>query len=94
VLNLIGKQALKLAVLQEERPAVKDKWCDEQQKDIENFFQAVEDLVSTAQNAGSSPMAYAQLQQAKADFVAQTLECWSRYRMIDDPKDYRREMRS
>lgn len=85
MLNLIGKQALKLIVVEEQRPAIKAKWCEEQQADAERFFDMVDNLVECAQVANASPLAYAQMQQAKADFVSDVLNCWAKYRLVEEP---------
>jgi hypothetical protein len=94
MLNIMGKQAMELKVIKNERPKLKEQWCDEQQRDCNRMFEMVEELITAASVAHHSPMTYQQLQQAKAEFIKEFLDTSANYRMIEDPTDYRKEMRA
>ena len=66
----------------EKAEAVKELWCEEQQKDIESFFQSIDDLIAYAAASNSSTQAYVQLQEAKAAFFRNFLETSGKYRHI------------
>lgn len=90
----MGRQAIAMRKIEDQRPKLKEQWCPEQQRDIERLFEMVEELVEKAVNSQSSPLAYQLLQQGKADFIREFLDTSSKYRMIDDPENYRKEVRS
>jgi hypothetical protein len=76
-----GSKMLELQKLKETRPAVKDKFCEEQIKDINRLFEMIDDLVESAINSQTSPMAYQQLKQTKAEFIEEFLETALKYRL-------------
>lgn len=92
MIHQMGRQAIQIAKIKETHHKLKDKWCDEQQDDMERFFTMVEELVEKAVGSTASPMAYQQLQQAKADFVKEFLETCSKYRLVETPESYRTEV--
>jgi hypothetical protein len=92
MIKFLGQQAVQLAMVKDTHYKLKDKWCEEQQKDLDKFFEITEGLVENAINSNQSPLSYQILQQAKADFVKEVLETWCKYRLVEFPKDYRTEM--
>lgn len=89
MINIIGKQALKLFIAEETSSKVEDKWCEKQQKDIIDVLELVDDLLEKAVNSHSSSLSYQTLQQSKAEFVNYFLNVSAKYRRIQDTVSYK-----
>jgi hypothetical protein len=79
-----GQKLIELEKIKQTRIKVKDKLCDEQTQDINHLFEMVDDLVDVAVTSTTSPMAYQQLQQTKAEFINNFLEIALKYRLLDN----------
>jgi len=75
------RDMIKLKKFEKNIPA-KELWCEEQQRDLEIFFQMIDDLIATAISSTSSTQAYVQLQEEKATFVRYFLEASEKYRHV------------
>ncbi|NBP16188.1 hypothetical protein EBU95_17680 [bacterium] len=84
MINIIGKQALKLCIAEENTNKVEDKWCENHQKDILDTLERVEDLVEKAINSHSSSLSYQIFQQSKTNFVEYFLNISANYRRIQE----------
>ena len=82
MLDIMGKQALKIKEFELNRPKVKDKFCEEQKCDIEKIFDQVNDLCDIAAVSNNSAMAQQQYQEAKASFIRDFLDMALRYRLL------------
>ena len=92
MINLMGRQAMEIAKIKDTHYKLKDKWCEEQETDLAQFFEMVDNLVEAVSNSHQSAMSYQMAQQAKADFVKSALARWSKYRLFEDKNDYRKEV--
>lgn len=88
----MGRQAMEMLKIKDTHFKLKDKWCKEQEDDISRFFEMIEELVEKTSNSHQSAMAYQQAAQAKADFVKEFLQTCSKYRLVEDIGDYRKEL--
>jgi hypothetical protein len=76
------RDLVKLKKFEESHVNLKEKWCEEQQQDIECVFEMVEDLIACAIASTNSPHGYAQLQESKAAFVSSLMNSAAKYRHI------------
>lgn len=76
------RDMVKLKKYEENHVELKEKWCEEQQRDLEKMFDMVEDLIACAVASTNSPQGYAQLQEAKASFIREFMESAAKYRHI------------
>lgn len=80
--DLSVKQFIELKQLQQSHHAVKEKWCEEQLKDIEKIVEMVNDIVINSISCMSSSQAYEQLEESKAVFMKTLIEMSENYRHI------------
>ena len=95
MIKLMGIQAMEIAKIKDTHYKLKDKWCVEQESDIQCFFEELDNLVESSSNAHQSALAYQQAEQVKADFINHVLKRWSKYRLVehdDMGQDYRNKM--
>lgn len=84
---MIGvREMIVVRKINSERPMVAEKWCDEQVEDFHTMVESVDDLISTAMAAASSPHQYSMLQQAKEKFINDFLDMAERYRLVVSEK--------
>ena len=87
MIDIMGKQALKIKEFEIRRPQVKDKFCEEQKSDIERIFSQVNELCDIAAVSNTSALAQTQYQEAKAAFIRDFLDMALQYRLlVDDAK--------
>ena len=86
MINALGRNALKLKIVQESKVNVKEKWCAEQQQDLERTFESLDELIEMATSSTSSAMAYRQLENRKEEFINEFLETSSKYRLIQETR--------
>lgn len=66
----------------EEKAVVKEKWCEEQQRDLEMLFEMVDNLIACAVASNTSTQAYLQLEQSKSNFKNEFFKIAEKYRHI------------
>lgn len=76
------RNIIRIKKLEESAVELEEKWSEAQQADIEKVFQMIEDLIASAVASGSSPHAYVQLQEKKAEFLEEYVNTQARYRKI------------
>jgi hypothetical protein len=72
---------IKLRQLQQS-PQCKEKWCKEQQTDIDNICKMAEELIVYAIASTTSSQAYEQLQNARHNFYKTLVDLSEQYRHI------------
>jgi len=83
MINVMGKQALKLKIIETERPKVKNLWCEEHQADLERIFEMFDALILVARNSNKSIQSYEQLEEMKIQYSNDLVNIYSKYRVVD-----------
>jgi hypothetical protein len=76
------RDLVKLKKFEDSHVNLKEKWCEEQQVDLENILEMVDDLITSAIASTSSSHGYTQLQEAKSTFVNAFMSMAAQYRHI------------
>ena len=82
MLNVNVKDFIILKKLEESKIQVKEKWCEEQEKDVERIIEMIDDLIVTAISSNSSSHGYMQLQEARSAFLKEFIDISAKYRHI------------
>lgn len=82
MMKLNVRDMVKLKKYEENHVELKEKWCEEHQRDLEKIFDMVEDLIVCAVASTNSPQGYVQLQEAKQSFIREFMESAANYRHI------------
>ena len=82
MLNINVKDFIRLKKLEESKIQVKEKWCEEQEKDVERMIEMIDDLIITAISSTSSSQGYTLLQEARSTFLKEFMDVSAKYRHI------------